>query len=149
MSVMLVFKDHEGDNFMLSFPAAENDVPMKLKLWVAYEKGGTCNSTFQRIKRGYYLYVSVEETSSMARVMTASSCNSRVFLGEVKRRSEKSCREFSEKAGNVAEDIVKQICKDSIIIDWDNCTAIRWSGKRNRLGMYSEMYDAIYPDSDE
>ena len=31
MSVMLVFKDHEGDNFMLSFPAAENKAQSNIK----------------------------------------------------------------------------------------------------------------------
>ena len=59
MSVMLVFKDHEGDNFMLSFPAAENDVPMKLKLWVAYERAEPVTAHFS---------VSKEDTTCMCQL---------------------------------------------------------------------------------
>ena len=143
MSENIVFKDKDGENYIVSFPILNQPVPSRLRLWVAYEIGGFSYSENKRLKRGYYLYVSFEECSNMGRVLVCGGDDYRVLLGEVARKSEKAYRQFSEKAGTCAKEIVEKLYKDALKIDWDNGVPTRWGGYGNGVGFYSDYYSIV------
>ena len=139
-SRFLEFKDTEDCDYMISFPVKNRENTLKLRLWVNYERGNRESFyDYQFLYRGFYLYISLESTWEVGRTLESNEYNRRVFLGGVQRKSSKGYREFAEKAGKHARDIVEKYCKD-LEIDWNNGTASRWSGDENDYGMWREYY---------
>lgn len=142
MNEALEFKDAAGYNYLLSFPVKNTDKPLRLRLWVEYEIGGYSYSEFTRIRRGYYLYISVEESCNMGIALESNRYNTRILLGEVRRKSESACRDFSEKAAKYGRKLVEMLCAD-LEVEWEKGRSSRWSGEGNRVGMWSDVYYSL------
>lgn len=136
----LEFKDEEGWDYVISFPVKNREDIQKLRLWVSYERGNRESMyDYRFLYRGFYLYISLEGIWELGRVITSNKYNRRVFLGEVQRKSQGAYREFAEKAGWEARNMVEKYCSD-LEIDWEDGYASRWSGNENDLGLWRENY---------
>ena len=129
---IIEFRDANEFNYMVSVPVQGIDDATVLRMWVAYDKGGRYSQyDYTEVKRGYYLYFSFEELSTdyPARILSSNQNNCRVFLGEVKRKSEGWSRDFSNLSGEIAISIIKEKFTD-LSFDWERISYCSWSGIR-------------------
>lgn len=141
------FRDVNDRNCMVSVPVNGQEKPVVLRMWVAYDRGRRYSQyDYAEVKRGYYLYFSFEELSTdyPARILSTHRDNCRVFLGEVKRRSEGWHRDFSNLAGEIAEVVIHDILA-GYDLDWNNLSDCWWSGRGSGVGMFCDFYQIIMP----
>ena len=136
------FMDEEKINYMVSVPVTNQETPLLLRMWVAYDRGNRCSYyDYSDVKRGYYLFFSLEEprTDYPGRSLSMDGRNCRLYLGEVKRQSEGWHKDFS----NLAEEILPHVMKEKFAdfeFDWKNMSFASWSGKGTGVGMYADFY---------
>lgn len=141
------FRDANEVNYMVSVPVAGQDKSMVLRMWVAYDRGRRYSEyDYSEVKRGYYLYFSFEEISPdyPARILSTHRDNCRVFLGEVKRRSEGWGRDFSALAGEIVGGAIKDIFAE-YDLDWEKVSSCWWSGRGSGVGMFCDFYRIVLP----
>lgn len=141
------FRDANEFNCMVSVPVLGQDEKTVLRMWVAYDRGRRYSQyDYSEVKRGYYLYFSFEEISSdyPARILSTHKDNCRLYLGEVKRRSEGWARDFSDLAGEIVLRVVNEIFAD-VILDWENLSSSHWSGRGSGVGLFCDCYRVFLP----
>ena len=141
------FVDENDTNYRVSVPVLEQEKPMRLRMWVAYEKGKRFSDyDYQEVKRGYYFYLSLEEVSFgyPARMLTTGSENCRVYLGAVNRHSKGWYRDFSRLAEKMAVSAVHELFSD-FKFDWENSYCDTWSGQGSGVGLYCDFYTIVSP----
>ena len=132
---------------MVSVPVLGQDEKTVLRMWVAYDRGRRYSQyDYSEVKRGYYLYFSFEEISPdyPARILSTHKDNCRLYLGEVKRRSEGWARDFSDLAGEIVLRVVNEIFAD-VILDWENLSSSHWSGRGSGVGLFCDCYRVFLP----
>ena len=141
------FRDANEFNCMVSVPVLGQDEKTVLRMWVAYDRGRRYSQyDYSEVKRGYYLYFSFEEISPdyPARILSTHKDNCRLYLGEVKRRSEGWARDFSDLAGEIVLRVVNEIFAD-VILDWENLSSSHWSGRGSGVGLFCDCYRVFLP----
>ena len=76
------FQDNEERNCVVNVPVCNQEVPMVLRMWVAYDRGHRYSQyDYSEVKRGYYLYFSLEEIARdyPARIFSINGKNCRVY----------------------------------------------------------------------
>lgn len=140
----LEFKDEDGRNYIISFPILNQEKNQRLRLWVCYERGNSVAMyDYRFLYRGFYLYISLGGTWECGATVQESKYNRRIFLGEVQRKSERAYRDFAEKAGWYAREMVEKYC-DDLELDWNNGYASQWSGNEADFGMWREEYQITH-----
>ncbi len=141
------FRDANDLNYIVSVPVLAQDKPTLLRMWVAYDKGKRCSYyDYSDVKRGYYLYFSFEEPSPdyPCRILSTYKNNYRLYLGEVKRKSEGWYKDFSTLAAEIVLPAIKETFSD-LNFDWDKLSFRSWSGRGSGVGMYCDFYKIIFP----
>ena len=141
------FRDNYDGNCVVNLPICNQEKPMVLRMWVAYDKGMRYSQyDYDKVNRGYYLYLSLEEFSTdyPARCLSISGDNCRIYLGEVKRKSEGWHRDFSKLAERIAVAAIKELFSE-LAFDFEGMTTFYWSGRGSGVGMYCDFYRIILP----
>lgn len=143
----ITFRDNNQLNFIVNIPVLDQEQPLILRMWVAYDKGRRCSQyDYSTVERGYYLYFSFETPSDgyPARTLSIDGKNCRLFLGEVERKKEKDYREFAELAEKIAVNAI-ELYYPNLKLDWDNVTRDIWLGDGSGVGMYCDFYRVCVP----
>jgi len=141
------FRDSEDYNYVINVPIANQDKPTVLRMWVAYDKGRRYSYyDYSEVKRGFYLYFSLEEVASdyPARILSTHKANCRLFLGEVSRKSKGWYRDFAV----LAEELVHPVVEERFAefeLNWEKMKGHCWSGRGSGVGMYCDLYTVITP----
>lgn len=141
------FIDEDNRNYIVSAPVVGQEKQLRLRMWVAYDRGNRYSyEDCTEVKRGYYLYFSLEKTSYTypARIISTGSENYRVFLGGVSRHSRRWYKDFSVLAGRIA----LSACKDlfpNMQFSWEELYESSWDGVGSGVGMYCDFYKTILP----
>lgn len=146
----ITFRDNNQLNYIVNIPVLEQDKPINLRMWVAYDKGRRCSQyDYSTVERGYYLYFSFETPSDgyPVRTLSIDGKNSRLFLGEVDRKKEKDYRQFAELAEKIAENAIK-IYYPNLKLDWNNMSHTIWDGDGSGVGMYCDFYQVHMPGAE-
>ena len=141
------FRDANEFNYMVSVPVLGQNEKMVLRMWVAYDRGRRYSQyDYSEVKRGYYLYFSFEEISTdyPARILATHKDNCRLYLGEVKRRSEGWARDFSDLAGEIVLKVINEIFGE-LTFDWDHLSFSFWSGRGSGVGLFCDFYKVFLP----
>ena len=141
------FQDEYDRNCIFNVPILNLEKAMVLRMWVAYDRGMRCSYyDYSEVKRGYYLYFSIEEipTDYPARGLSIDGKNCRVFLGEVKRKSKGWHGDFSKLAEEIAEEVIKDRYP-KLELDWEKSDVWHWSGVGSGVGMYCDFYQVVLP----
>ena len=143
----IVFQDEYNRNCIFNVPVLNQEKPMVLRMWVAYDRGRRYSQyDYSEVKRGYYLFFSFEETSPdyIMRILSVNGYNCRVFLGEVKRGSKGWHRDFAK----LAEKIVGAAIEDMYAekeLDWEQSSIWHWNGIGGGVGLYRDFYKVVIP----
>ena len=141
------FVDADYENYIVSVPVLEQEKPLLLRMWVAYDKGDRCsNHDYKEVKRGYYLYLSLEEPSFgyPARIIATRSENCRVYLGAVNKHSKGWYKDFSLLAGKIVLPAAKELFPE-FKLDWESVYSGTWDGQGSGVGLYSDFYKIVIP----
>lgn len=141
------FVDANYENYIVSVPILEQEKPMRLRMWVAYDKGERPSYyEYKKVKRGYYLYLSLEEPSFdyPARIIMAGAENCRVYLGAVNRHSKGWYKDFSVLAGKIVLSAVSELFS-GFKLDWENSYCSTWSGRGSGVGWNCDFYKIVSP----
>ncbi len=144
------FRDAMEFNYIVSVPVLEQEAPLLLRMWVAYDRGKRYSQyDYSEVKRGYYLYFSFEEPSPdyPARILSTHKDNCRLYLGEVNRKSKGWSRDFSDLAGKIVLSAMKETFSE-LKFDWDNLSFGYWSGKGSGVGLFCDFYRIFLPKKD-
>ena len=143
----ILFRDSDDRNYVVNIPICNQNTPMVLRMWVAYDRGMRYSEyDYSEVKRGYYLYISLEEiaTDYPARCLSINGQNCRIYLGAVKRKSNGWYRDFAK----LAETIVLSALKDyfsEFELDFEHIRTYEWSGKGSGVGLYCDFYKIELP----
>ena len=141
------FVDVDYENYIVSVPVLEQEKPLRIRMWVAYDRGDRySNHDYKEVKRGYYLYLSLEEPSFgyPARIITTRDENCRVYLGKVNRHSKGWYRDFSVLAGKIVLSAVNELFS-GFKFDWESIYCGTWNGQGSGVGLYCDFYKIITP----
>lgn len=141
------FRDENDFNYVVSVPVLNQEKPILLRMWVAYDVGNRCSyCEYAYVKRGFYLYFSFEEPSPdyPARILMSDTKNCRLYLGEVKRKSKGWYKDFANLAGEIVMDAIKDRFTD-MSFDWEKLYYSYWSGKGTGVGLFSDFYQIVLP----
>jgi len=144
------FRDTNGINYIVNVPILNQEKPMLLRMWVAYDRGRRYSQyDYSEVKRGFYLYFSLEEVSDgyPARTLLIDRDNWRLYLGEVKRKSEGWYKDFSELAGEIALSAINEKFPN-FSFDWSKMSFSYWSGKGSGVGLYCDFYQIFLPQKE-
>lgn len=141
------FQDKDERNCVVNVPVCNQEVPMVLRMWVAYDRGHRYSQyDYSEVKRGYYLYFSLEEIARdyPARIFSINGKNCRVYLGEVKRKSKGWHRDFARLAETIAPAAMKELFSE-FKFDLEQVSFRDWSGRGSGVGLYCDFYKIILP----
>ena len=141
------FVDEDNRNYIVSVPVVGQEKQLRLRMWVAYDRGNRYSyNDCTEIKRGYYLYFSLEEPSGVypARIISTGNENCRVYLGEVSRHSKNWYKEFSILAERIVLPTVEEIFPD-MRFAWEELYTSSWDGTGSGVGMYCDFYRIVSP----
>ncbi len=144
------FTDNNGLHYMVSVPVLDEDKPMILRMWVAYDRGRRYSQyDYSEVKRGYYLYFSFEEQSPdyPARILSTHKDNCRLYLGEVKRKSNGWHRDFSNLAGKIIFSVIQENFPD-LYVNWNNLSYSCWTGNGSGVGLFCDFYKILFPQKE-
>lgn len=143
----ICFQDEYGRNCIYNVPVLNQEKPMVLRMWVAYDIGMRCSMyDYAKVRRGYYLYLSFEEMSAdyPARILSIDGKNCRVLLGEVKRKSKGWHKDFAKMAEEIAEYAIRDLYPDAVL-DWNQSEIWHWNGTGSGIGMICDCYRVVLP----
>ena len=141
------FVDGDNKHYIVSVPVSGQEKTLRLRMWVAYDKGNRwSNHDYKEVKRGYYLYFSLEEPSFAypARIIVPRSENCRVYLGAVSRHSKGWYRDFSRVAEKFVRFVVEDFFSDMQFV-WEELYKSSWDGEGSGVGMYCDYYKTVNP----
>ena len=141
------FKDEDGFDYLVSVPVLNQDKLNVLRMWVAYDMGKRYSYyDYSEVKRGYYLYFSLEEIHKdyLARSLSTHAENCRIFLGEVSRRSKGWHKDFAQLAEKIVLPAIQDLFPE-MELDWENLSYCYWSGKGSGVGMFCDFYKILQP----